>query len=252
MLVRDFMGLIDELAPFETALHDNVGLLVGGLDMPVTGVMIALDVTQAVIHQMRERGANLLITHHPLMYAPTHSIRTDTYEGRLITSLITCGYAFICAHTNLDQAPSGVNDVLAGTLMLKSISGEGLYRMGRLEPSCEAHEARKAFEKVLAAPVRLYGDAHKRISTVLASAGAGSEFWEEALRQEADAFLTGEMKHHDILGAVGQGLAVFEAGHFATENPAMDALALALQMRLDALKLNVTVCRPSVKSFPIL
>ena len=114
MTVQQIFDLIDRFAPFETQSEDdNSGFLVGSPSQEVTAALFALDVTEKVIDEAVSLGAQLIVTHHPLMFSPLSALTDADYEGRLIRRLIRENISLIAAHTNLDQAPGGVNDTLA-------------------------------------------------------------------------------------------------------------------------------------------
>ena len=210
MTVRDFYLLINGIAPFETqAEFDNSGLLIGSPAAEVSCVLLALDVTEAVINEAVSLGAQLIITHHPLMFSPRRQLTDEDYEGRLIRHLVRENISLIAAHTNLDQAPCGVNDTLAELCGLTDVSGEGFFRCS----------------------------------------GGGSDEWTTAAEAGCDAFLSGEINHHLALAMADSGLVAFECGHFATEEPAMEVLAVALQKALPALECNVRVYVSEVPAY---
>ena len=124
---------INSVAPFETqAGFDNSGFLVGKRGDIAQGVLFALDVTDAVLDEAERLGANLIVTHHPLMFSPIHALLEDDYEGRLIMRMVRNRMGLIAAHTNLDSAPGGINDTLCSVLGLTNVSGEGYFRVGDL------------------------------------------------------------------------------------------------------------------------
>ena len=142
MTVQDLYNMVDRFAPFSTqAEGDNSGFLVGSSSQEVSCILFALDVTQAVIDEAVSLGANLIITHHPLMFSPVRSLTDTDYEGRLIRRLTRENISLISAHTNLDQAPGGVNDTLAERCGLTEISGEGYFRCGLLPAQTSARQS---------------------------------------------------------------------------------------------------------------
>ena len=129
MKVQQVFSLIDAVAPFETQLeYDNSGLLIGSPSAEVTGILFALDVTDRVIDEALSLGADLIVTHHPILFNAVQRITDENYEGRLIMKMIRSGLSLISAHINLDQAPSGINDALAEMIGLKDVTGEGFVR----------------------------------------------------------------------------------------------------------------------------
>lgn len=250
LTVGDVKAFIDERAPFATqADFDNSGLLIGSPDTPVRGIHVALDVTERVLDEAESAGANVLVTHHPLMFHPRSRLTEDDGEARLICRLIRGRMALISAHTCLDQAPGGINDVLAGLCGLKGVTGEGYLRVGDLsEPVCGGALARR-LEQTLHTVIRVMGDDSLNVRRLGVSSGAGSDGWQEARAMGADAFLSGEIRHHHALAAAQAGMLCLEAGHFATEEPGIFALADALQNHLDALQYSVCVSKSRVGAY---
>lgn len=250
LTVQSIYDFINNRAPFDTqAGFDNAGLLVGSPSSRVTGIHVAMDVTQLVLDEAEAAHANLIITHHPLMFGGTHRLLETDYEGRLLARLIRGSMSLIAAHTNLDSAPGGINDVLAATLGLTDVTGEGYLRIGMLPRSIPGELFIRQVAEALNTVVRPMGNASRQIHRVAVSSGAGSDSWEEAAALGADAFITGEMKHHHGLALADAGLLGLEAGHFATEEPGIFALADALQKYLNELQYGVCVSKSRLGAY---
>ena len=248
--VQQIHDFINERAPFETQVaYDNSGLLVGNPTNEVTGVHFALDVTDAVIDEAVSHGANLIVTHHPLMFSPIKRMVETDHEARLICRMIREGISLISAHTNLDQAPGGVNDVLAAAIGLRNVSGEGFLRVGDLPEAMTAEALAAHVSHCLGDTVRLMGSADRLIQRVGMCSGSGSDEWPAAAAMGAQAFLTGEAKHHHALQAAANGVVILEAGHHATEAPGIFALADALQSWPDIVQCNVRVTRSGARAY---
>ena len=242
MTVKDILTMIDAVAPFETQEEwDNCGLLVGSARQEVSGILFALDVTGPVIDEAVRLGASLIITHHPLMFSPVRRITDEDCEGRLISRLLENRLSLIAAHTNLDRAEGGINDVLAALCGLSEIDGHDFFRAGSLIPPVRAREYADQLAETLSTVVRVYGPEDRIIRRVGLSSGGGGDSWADASAAGCDAFVTGEIHHHVALAAVDAGLVVFECGHFATEEPGIRALAQALQNSLNTVECNVGV-----------
>ena len=230
MKAREIFDWLDHRAPFETQLdYDNSGWIVGDPEMQVSGIHLALDCTPQVLQQMLKNGSNLLITHHPLMFTPIHSILDSDYEGGLIAEMLRNQMTMIASHTCLDQAEGGINDALAHSIGLTEIRGTGFVRVGRLPKAMDAESFAGHLETVLQDRVRIMGSRKQAVSHVGLCSGAGGSEWQEAREMGASAFVTGEMKHHLSLEANASGIVCFECGHAATELPGIRALREALQ-----------------------
>ena len=240
--VADMEKLVGGIAPYELAEDwDNVGLLLGRAGAEVSRVLVALDLTDGVVAEAKALGAQLIVTHHPVMMSARRRLTDADREGRLLLDLAQGGIAHIAAHTNLDAANGGVNDVLMNLMGAEHVRGEGFVRVGDLPEGTTFASLCERAEKKLHASVRAYGRADTPVRCLCCCSGAGSSEIADAAALGADCFITGEVKHHIALDAMDMGVCVIEAGHYETENPACEVLANALQNACDELKYNVTV-----------
>lgn len=225
MTVRDVYQWIDSFAPFDTQEDfDNCGLLLGSPEQPVNRILFALDATPEVADEAARIGADLIVTHHPLMFSPVQHLYYNKGEGPVIRTLMNAGISMIAAHTNLDQCPGGVADSLAEALALQNPqpSTETAYlRTGALQDPYTAMELLSVVNRRLKACTRLYGDPDALIRTVTITPGAGSR---DHIHVTADAFITGEVAHHELLDLKARGITVLDAGHYPTEFPGVAAL----------------------------
>lgn len=227
--VIDIYYAIDEIAPFETAMDfDNVGILVGDRSAEVNRALVALDITPAVINEAKGKNCNLIISHHPVIFTPLKTVASDSVPYLLAQN----GIHAICAHTNLDMCPSyGVNIALAKTLGLSGVSGELEYGegyilfSGSLPRTMQPEDFIAYVKKQMNLTMVRACIGEKPVSRVFFCSGSGGEYAEEAIKRGADAFITGEMKHHEELFAAGSGMTVIAAGHYETEK-LFDALLM--------------------------
>ena len=248
--VGDVYRAIDSFAPFQLAEEwDNAGILAGSANDEVRGILCALDLNPKVIGEAKRLGANLIVTHHPILFRGRRNLREDDAEGRTLCELVRSGIALIAAHTNFDNAVPGVNDALAERLGLTNVETldhgmrVGMPKERTLGAFCDqASEA-------LGAPVRCYGEADQAISRVAVLGGAGGDFAELARQAGADVYLTGEIAHHKAWDAYLSGVCVLEAGHAATELPAIEMLAEGLQKCADGVQWKVRVNVSQVELF---
>ena len=234
--VADILKCVEGFAPpYMKENWDNVGLLCGDPRQEVTKVLVALDPFEGVCREAVECGAQLIVTHHPLIFTAPKSITTETSIGRTIMQLCRIGISAINAHTNLDCAPGGVNDVLAQTLELKDIavldpkgSDEegnpwGLLRMGSFEaelPAFLEHVKAK-----LGTPTLRYADGGRPVRKVAVGGGACAGALVEAFYAGCDTFVTADVKYNQFWDAQDLGMNLIDAGHFYTENPVVAVLA---------------------------
>lgn len=333
--IKDIYDYIDKIAPFETAMDfDNCGLIVGGYSVVVTQVLLALDITASVIKEAKEKGANLIISHHPVIFNPIKKLDSNSMPYLLCKNEIGA----ICAHTNLDMAEGGVNTCLANLLNIKYREGLSLYKskkynkiivfvptdytdkvkgtmakagagtlgnyegcsfksqgvgsflptdtaipflgkagkyenvneeklemicpsikiesvisamkkvhpyeepaydifetgalkeeiycgiIGNLEDDLSPKEFAEFVKKSLDCNGVRYIAGRKPIKKVAVCSGAGGDYIYKAIKKGADAFVTGEIKHHEILSAISAGVTVVDAGHFCTEDIVINPL----------------------------
>lgn len=244
--VQNILDIVNEIAPFERAEPwDNVGLLAGSKTNEVNGILCALDFTYEVLKEAERLNANVIITHHPILFSAKKRLTEDDYEGRLLCAMIRKNINLIAAHTNYDVAEGGVNDVLARHLGLTNIrpvesDQDGILRMGEILPVRLSEFAEKV-STALGDVVRIYGNKEKIIKNVAVCGGSGGEYARTAFLAGADAYVTGEMRYHDSLNFALEGYASLHAGHDATERIAIKPLSDGLQNRLNELQYNLTV-----------
>lgn len=238
--VQDILNFVQTLAPtYMKEDWDNVGLNCGHLDRPVKTVLVALDPFQDVCEEAKEVGAQLLVTHHALLWQPGF-ITDQTQQGKNTLFLIENGIACINAHTNLDCAPGGVNDVLAETLGLQDVSiicpegtddqgrPYGLLRMGNTETQpLEAFLA--SVKDRLGCKGLKYADGGKHVCKVAVGGGACAGMLGQVIGAGCDTFVTSDVKYNQFWDAKDAGINIIDAGHFHTENPVCTCLARKLQ-----------------------
>ena len=228
--VADILKFVETLAPRELKMDwDNVGLNCGHADRPVKKILVALDPFTHVCREAREIGADLLVTHHALIWKPGFITDRDA-QGRNTMFLIENGIAHINAHTNLDQAPGGVNDVLAAKLGLEKVeivnpvNGVGLMRWGDVaEQPLDAFLA--TVREALGCEGLRYVDGGKPVRKVAVGGGSCAGGMAEVLAAGCDTFVTADIKYNQFWDAKDLGLNLIDAGHFHTENPAVAVLA---------------------------
>ena len=230
--LRDVVAALESLYPLESAAEwDRVGLVTGDLDQPVRRVLFALDPTLAVIDEAREWGADLLVTHHPLLLRGVHSVATSSAKGASVTELVRAGVALWVGHTNADVADPGVSTVLADALGLddqRPLSSEGSYavgRVGRLAAPVSLAEFADVLAAVLpdtAGGIRVSGDPDGAVRTVAVMGGSGDDRFDDVRACGADVYVTADLRHHPVLEAREEARGgrpyLVDAGHWATES----------------------------------
>ena len=237
--VQTVADAVNRVAPRRLAEEwDNPGLLIGDPSAEVRRIFVCLDVLDENISRAIELDAQIIVAHHPLIFHALKNIRFDLPSGKKISRLIKNNLAVFAAHTNLDIASGGVNDVLAEKIGLVNVKnfGEEEFSLGRIgnltEPMTAENFARHVKKSLNADNVRLVDAGNFLIDKVGVCGGAGAEFIQKAKFFGAQAFVTGDVKYHDAQAAVENEIHVVDAGHFATEFPIVHVLAEYLRDEL--------------------
>ena len=231
MTVKELYDHIEAVAPRAlSAPWDNDGIACSAdLTAPVRRVLVALDVTEAVVDKAVTERFDVLLTHHPLLFKGVKELTPTGTVPRKLLKLIRAGVTAISLHTRLDAAAGGVNDVLAEVLGLSDVEpfgpeGEQMGRIGRLAKPASAQEyAQTVCEKLKIPALLMAGDG--AVSRVAVLGGEGGDFVAAAKAAGADLFLSGRIGYHRMLDGAEEGLVLCEAGHFATELPVCERLA---------------------------
>ena len=251
--VADILEFIESIAPpYMAEAWDNVGLLCGRKDREVKKILVALDPFRNVIEEAIGEKADLIVTHHPLIFRDkVMALNEDTETTRNLLTLVEHGIAAINAHTNLDLAPGGVNDVLAAALGLGDVEilnpagtdGDGrpygLLRAGTV-PEQSLSDFLTFVKKNLRCDGLRYVDGGKPVRKVAVGGGSCADCMEEALAAGCDTFVTSDVKYNQFRTAFELGLNLIDAGHFHTENPTMPVLAQKLQSAFPEIQVKLS------------
>ena len=227
--VNDIYSYLCGVAPLSLACEwDNPGLLVGRADREVRRVLLSLDVTSDVISEAVQKDAELIVSHHPVIFTPQKSITDRDADGRILLSLIENRLAVISMHTNLDVAEGGVNDVLLSLFGAEPqgvLDEDGCGRIGLLPEEYSIQSFLSLCrEKLNTAGLRYY-DAGRPVRRLAVMGGAGGDSVERAFALGCDTYLTSDVKYHQFLLAKELGINLIDGDHFCTEAPVMPALA---------------------------
>lgn len=227
---------------------DNVGLLVGDDQKEVNKIFLALDLTEDTLNQAVSFGADLIITHHPMIFSGLKKINNHSFTGRRIIKLLENHMAYYAMHTNYDIL--GMADLSADYLKLQkrtvlSETGqrdghtEGLGRVGEVSHSMTLGEFAQFVKKSLKLmDVRVYGEMDRQIQKVAVCTGSGKSLMADVLASGADVYVTGDVDHHTGIDAVADGLAVIDAGHYGTEYIFVEAMKEKLESQFGELEIQ--------------
>jgi dinuclear metal center YbgI/SA1388 family protein len=231
MKVADVVEILEKFAPKSLAREgDNIGLLIGSLEAEVKGILISLDATLMALQEAAEKKANLLISHHPLIFQP---LRNLINVSPSILFAVKNDISVYSAHTNLDVAEKGIGDALSklfDLVKVKKLDKEGVKeekamgRVGYLKKPLSLKELAVFVAEKLNVKVKVLGEKDKLVRKVALCGGGGSGLLFEAYKESADVFITGDVNHHAALLALELGIALIDATHLATERVILNSL----------------------------
>ena len=243
--VHDILQFLETLAPTSLKMDwDNVGLLCGSKSAKVTKVLVALDPFEGVCREAADMGAELIVTHHPLIFQAPTAITNETSIGRAIMLLCQNGISAINAHTNLDCANGGVNDTLAAKLGLADVQtvpgdNEQLLRFGQAkEQSLEDFLAN--VKDTLGCQGLRFVSGNKPVSKVAVGGGSCASAIPVVAAAGCDTFVTADVKYNQFWDAKDLGINLIDAGHFATENPVVAVLAEKIAAQFPEIEVKIS------------
>lgn len=254
--VKEILDFLWKAAPRELAEDfDNVGLIAGDEEVNVTRAILALDITEDVIAEAVKANAQLIISHHPVVFGAIKRMTPQDYTARRAYSLIRAGISAICMHTNLDSADDGVGETLAkkiGLTDIREIEGTGENgnggRIGFLEAPLEPQQLTQKVKEALGCDAVRYVSGDREISAVAVVSGSGGDFTELVLNSGADAFVTADVKHHQFIYAADSGFTLIDAGHYETEYPIIPELKERLEKEFPTVRFSLSECGSVIKT----
>lgn len=223
------MEKLEELSPLMYASEwDNVGLQAGRRDKEIKRIYIALDATDEVVEDAVKAGADMLLTHHPMIFKPVKSITGEHFIGRRLIKLIQNDICYYAMHTNFDVM--GMADAAADEIGLKNrrvlettfeddISKEGFGRIGKLPKVMTLRECAELIKKKFGIDrLKVFGELEGDIETAAIMPGSGKSMINTTIDAGADVLITGDIDHHEGIDAAAQGLFIIDAGHFGLEH----------------------------------
>lgn len=245
-LIQDILTDLEQQIPLTLAESwDNVGLLWGDAGVEARGVMTCLTLTEEVAEEAIREGANLVITHHPILFKAVKRLTTATSEGRMLLRLAQAGVSVYSPHTAFDSAREGINQQLAMSLGLSEIqairtkppSSDGSGRWGQLAAPQSLAELLGQLRSICpAAQFTFVGDLDQPCEAVAIACGAAGDYLPDAAALDCQVFVTGETRFHTCLEARSLGVALVMVGHYASERPAVEELARRLHDRWSPLR----------------
>ena len=256
MRYKDFIELMEEIAPTESFKEiDNSGPQIYSGAEDVRKVLVCLEINMDVLKEAEEKGADMILTHHPLIFTPESCIDYDDFPGRYIHEAVKKGISVYSAHLSFDFAPKGNNTYLAFLLGLTYVETGSLdneYR-GYFEEPVTFAEAVSRVEEALNLPanyVRCVDAGKEQIRTVGLCTGAGGDYIPNAVKNGCDLFVTGDLKLHEAQYAKAAGISVIDAGHYGTEKIFVENIAHQIYARAAEKGLDIDVIMAEANTNP--
>lgn len=244
--IQDILTALEQQIPLGLAEPwDNVGLLLGDDQENLQGVMTCLTLTEDVADEAIGQGANLIVTHHPILFKAVKRLTTETAEGRMLLKLIRADVSVYSPHTAFDSAREGINQQIAEALGLQEIAPlrlkpqttDGSGRVGQLMSPIKLSELLQRLKTICPAERYTYvGDLNHSCQKIGVACGSAGEFLTDAAALGCQVLITGETRFHTCLEARSLGTALVLVGHYASERPAVENLAATLQSRWPSVK----------------
>jgi dinuclear metal center YbgI/SA1388 family protein len=269
LTLREVLEVVERLYPPATAQSwDRVGLVTGDPEQPVRRVHLALDPTLAVIEEARDLGADLLLTHHPLLLRGVHSVATTSAKGASVTHLVVGDVALYVAHTNADVAAEGVCEALAeacGLTASEPLTTSEDQPLGRVGDLDDALPLRTFVERLASrlpravGGIRVAGPPDAPVRRVALLGGAGDDLFDAVRARGADVYVTADLRHHPVLEAREESRGgppyVVDAGHWASEQVwlarAERALRTGLAERAARVETHISTVRTDPWTFVV-
>ena len=229
MECKKVIELLEKQSPKSYACDwDNVGLLVGREDKEIQKIYIALDATDEAIEEAIANGADMLLTHHPMIFKGMKRVTQEDFIGRRIIRLIQNDMVYYAMHTNFDVMGMadlatdylGISDTRVLEITSVSETGEeGIGRYGSLKKEMTVRECCEEVKQAFSLEnVKVFGDLERKVKTAAISPGSGKSVISNALQAGVDVLITGDIDHHEGIDAVAQNMTVIDAGHYGVEH----------------------------------
>jgi dinuclear metal center YbgI/SA1388 family protein len=248
--LMDVKDIMEEYAPLMLQEgYDNSGLMVGDLNAEITSILIALDCTLTVIEEAKNKGCNLILTHHPLFFKRPNSLTMDSLIGKKINEIIKNNINVYSSHTNLDKTGNGINDIITEILGYKEwsildnneysddvITKVGIGRLVKLDKEITLEKLLYSIKEALNIKFIRYSGSEKMVIKKIAIInGSGQDYFEKAKLAGAECIITGDTTYHNVSDLLEQGISVIDAGHFETEWPAMKNVGKFIENKMKAM-----------------
>ncbi len=241
--VREILDFLWSIAP-EAGKEpwDNVGHLVGRRNASVDHILVSLDITMPVIHEAIEKGTQLIVSPHPLIWDSYKHVTDSIFQQDKVLTLAEHRIGAICMHTNLDEAEDGVDDTLAEALGLKPechLAEGTIGHVSMLPEPMDLQDFLPMVKEKLHANGLRYCNGGRPVQRIATGCGSCGEYFADAVKAGCDTFITGDVKYSVMIDALGQGINLIDAGHYPTENPIVAKLQRKLQAQFPDVQVEI-------------
>lgn len=273
LMVKDIVSAIEEIAPAGLQEKwDNSGLLIGFEKQPVNRIMTCLEINNEVLQEAKDLRADMVVTHHPLIFEGMKSLYDGDYKGNLIMKIINAGISVYSCHTPFDKVKGGNNDIIAdklGLSQVKNLNGDDVASSAKMiQNNDEADIGRIGVFKTTVTlkeiidlvsgeleqsirQLRVVGDFNTEINKVGLCTGAGADLMEMAVDSGCQLFITGDVKYHEARKAQELGICLLDAGHYGTEKFFGKTMEYKLRKKLED-KIEIFASKTDIDPFEIL
>ena len=245
MYCKDVINMIEQFYPVSYAMDwDNVGLLAGRADQEVKKVYVTLDLTDESIDDAIAQNADMIVTHHPLIFSPLHSVTDQDFIGRRILKLISHSISYYAMHTNYDVVRMA--DLASEIMELHDVEvlemcfpeeNKGIGKIGKIDTPISLKECCGSVKQKFGLDhVKVFGKLETKVNKIAILPGSGKSAIDTAVEKNADVLITGDIGHHEGIDAVAKGLAIIDAGHYGIEHIFIEDMGNFLQTHLPQIK----------------
>ena len=245
MKCREIIELIEKEFPMEYAESwDNTGFQIGNREKEVKHIFVAMDVTDETIDEAIRLGADMIVTHHPMIFSPLSSVTSDTLNGRRVIKMIENGICYMSTHTNYDSCHmadlAAVKLEMTECVPLEEIKdGIGIGKIGRLPTTMTVRECALFVKERFSIPsVRFFGDGDKEVTVIGICPGAGKSLVKECHAKGAEVYVTGDIDHHTGIDQADEKLPIIDAGHYGIEHIYIEDMYCFLKKMCPEIKIS--------------
>ena len=245
MKCKDIIHLLETEFPMKYAVPgDKTGFQVGDREQEIHHIFVAVDATEEIIDEAVSLGADMILTHHPMIFSPLAAITTDTFNGRRVIKMIKNGICYMSTHTNYDSCRMA--DLAAERLELKDCQvleevadGIGIGKVGKLPKEMTLREcALYVKDKFCIPSVKFFGDGEQKVQTAAICPGSGRSVIGLCHAMGAEVFITGDIDHHTGIDQADDALPIIDAGHYGVEHIYIEDMCRILSEKCPQVKVS--------------